>query len=146
MTGKVISYYRVLEKPRLRLMKWEFGTCPPDRMHQRLWQVVRASLPTCPLERQGPRERQRRQGQVTICDLNLRASYALNFFRDAKLRPKLIVDIFHLFSRRKALIVDQFRHLEFDQSGNQIAPNPTYGQVYLYQPPMSVRLGMEVNF
>jgi len=33
-----------------------------------------------------------------------------------------------------------------DASGNQIAPNPTYGQVKLYQPPMSMRLGMEVNF
>lgn len=33
-----------------------------------------------------------------------------------------------------------------DANGIPSNPNPTYGQAYRYQPPMSVRVGMEVNF
>jgi hypothetical protein len=33
-----------------------------------------------------------------------------------------------------------------DANGVPTNPNPTYGQAYRYQPPMSVRVGMEVNF
>jgi hypothetical protein len=79
-------------------------------------------------------------------DLNLRATYSMASLSGTNWVPKLIVDVFHVFSQRKALFIDQFHYLYHDENGNQIAPNPTYGQVYLYQPPMSVRLGMEVNF
>jgi len=79
-------------------------------------------------------------------DLNLRATYSFASITGASWRPKLIVDVFHVFSQRKALFIDQFHYLSHDESGNQIAPSPTYGQVYSYQPPMSVRLGMEIDF
>ena len=79
-------------------------------------------------------------------DLNMRATYSLASITGASWEPKFIVDVFHLFSQRKALFIDQFHYLFHDENGNQIAPNPTYGQVYIYQPPMSVRVGMELNF
>lgn len=79
-------------------------------------------------------------------DLNLRAAYSVASFTGARVRPKIIIDVFHVFSQRKALLIDQFRYMGHDDNGNQIAPNPTYGQVQLYQPPMGIRLGMEVNF
>jgi hypothetical protein len=33
-----------------------------------------------------------------------------------------------------------------DANGVPTNPNPTYRQAYRYQPPMSVRVGLEVNF
>ena len=33
-----------------------------------------------------------------------------------------------------------------DEDGNQINPNPDYDQAIRFQPPMSIRLGLEVEF
>jgi hypothetical protein len=77
-----------------------------------------------------------------IWDLNARVIYEIPSF--SSWNTRLILDIFHIASQRKPVDVDQ-RHYFITSDGNFI-PSPTYGQVYRYQPAMSIRLGMEVSF
>jgi hypothetical protein len=65
---------------------------------------------------------------------------------DTTLRPRLIVDVFHLGSQREPADFDEVRNFNQDVDGNQIDPNPTYGLATRFQPPTSVRLGVEVDF
>jgi hypothetical protein len=41
---------------------------------------------------------------------------------------------------------DQFHYYNQDPDGNQIDPNPTYGEPIRYYPPTTVRLGLEFSF
>ena len=61
------------------------------------------------------------------------------------LEPRLILDLFHIASRRKPVDIDQRKYFS-DENGNPVIPNQTYGQVYRYQPSFSLRLGVEVGF
>jgi hypothetical protein len=79
-----------------------------------------------------------------IWDLNARIMYNLNLI--STWHTKLILDLFHIASQRKAVDINQRKYLGVDENGNPINPNPIYGQAYTFQPPFSVRLGMEVNF
>jgi len=56
------------------------------------------------------------------------------------------MDIFHLASQRQVVKQDELHYLDTDANGNPIDPSPTYGMPQMFQPPMSVRLGMEVSF
>jgi len=77
-----------------------------------------------------------------IWDLSARVLYGLPF--DGLWRARLVLDVFHIASQRKPVDVDKSQGY-IDSNGNFYA-NSTYGQAYRYQPPMSVRLGMEVSF
>ena len=79
-------------------------------------------------------------------DLNLRITYSLDRLVDTSLHPKLIFDIFHLFSKQAEITYDQLHYLALDAMGNQVGLNPNYGQVSLYQQPMIIRLGIELDF
>ena len=81
----------------------------------------------------------------SIWDLNLRVAYTPAFWNDAYLRPRFIVDVFHLGSQRQVVLQDQL-HYQNTVNGNPTDSNPTYGMPQKFQPPMSVRLGIEVNF
>ena len=73
----------------------------------------------------------------TIWDLNARIMYNLDFL--SNWHSKLILDLFHIASQEKPVDINQVKYLfgfEYQY----------YGQVYRYQPSMSVRLGMEVSF
>ncbi len=78
-----------------------------------------------------------------LWDLNLRLSWTLGFF-NAPRSCRISLDAFHLFSGKRAVFIDQKAFLHQDASGMQETPNPLYGQVLLRQPPMSVRLGVEI--
>ena len=75
-----------------------------------------------------------------IWDWNLRFVYNLASLMGTGWRPRLIADVFHIGSKRTPVDMDQVR--EFAPG----VPNPTYGLATRYQPPMTVRLGMEVDF
>jgi hypothetical protein len=79
----------------------------------------------------------------TIWDLGARFTYQLPIMNF--LRSRLILDLFHIASQLEPVDFDQ-RKYNVDRSGNPVAPNPDYGQAYGYQQPMSIRLGMEINF
>jgi hypothetical protein len=78
----------------------------------------------------------------TIWDLNLRLTYE----PPLRVASRITLDILHLGSPRRAVDLEQTRFLGIDASGNQVNPNPTFGSVLAYQPPVKVRLGLEVGF
>jgi len=80
----------------------------------------------------------------TIWDLSARFTYELPIMN--LIRSRLILDLFHIASQREPVDIDQLHYFNVDANGNPSDPNPTYGQAYRYQQPMSVRLGMEINF
>jgi hypothetical protein len=82
----------------------------------------------------------------SIWDLNLRLVYDLAGVIQTTWHPRFIVDVLHLFSQKTAVQIDQQQYRNADDDGNQLDPNPNYGVPFQFQPPMSVRLGMEVNF
>ena len=80
----------------------------------------------------------------TVWDLGARFTYDLptvNLFQS-----RLIIDLFHIASQQEPVDINQFHYWEIDENGNPSRPNSEYGQAYRYQQPMSMRLGMEINF
>ena len=62
-------------------------------------------------------------------------------------QPKIILDLFHLGNPRKAVNFEQIHYYNVDDdNGNQINENPNYNKAKLFQPPFTMRLGMEVGF
>jgi hypothetical protein len=85
----------------------------------------------------------------SIWDLNLRLQYDLHAGRagqESRIHPRFLVDLLHLGSQRKAVDYDQRHFFGMDAEGSLIDPNPTYGRATKYQPPMAIRLGLEVDF
>ena len=80
----------------------------------------------------------------SIWDLNARIVYKLpiGVLPDAY----LIFDIFHILSQRKPVQYVEEQYIDYDDEGNASGPNPDYGKPFKYQKPMSVRMGIEVNF
>ncbi len=78
-----------------------------------------------------------------IWDLSARVSYDLPFGTSP--RSRIILDVFQIASHRAVTDVQQWKGY-VDTDGQFSYLEPTYGQAYRYQPPMSARLGMEVNF
>jgi hypothetical protein len=77
-----------------------------------------------------------------IWSLDLHAAYDLPFARDGRVRPRLLLDVFNVGSPRRALLYDQLHYTD----NAQTSVNPNYGAVTRYQPPMSARIGMVMDF
>jgi hypothetical protein len=82
----------------------------------------------------------------SIADLNLRVTYRIRSVFRTRLTPRLILDLFHIGSLRKPVNFNQGHYLGVDENGNQTDPNPLYMRATRYFPPMSARLGLEINF
>ena len=82
----------------------------------------------------------------TLWDLNLRLTYELNKLFGFNKRIRLIADILHVASDKTAVEYDEVKYFNVDEEGNQVDANPNYGQPIRFQPPMSLRLGLEVDF
>ena len=80
----------------------------------------------------------------TIWDISARFTYALSIISSN--RSRLILDLFHIASQLEPVDINQLHYNGIDENGNPVSPNPEYGQAYRYQQPMSIRLGMEINF
>ena len=81
----------------------------------------------------------------TLWDINLRFSYDLPT-ATSSFGAKLLLDILHIGSPRRAVDFDQVHYTGVDGDGNQAGENATYGSVLRYQPPMSVVLGLLLSF
>jgi hypothetical protein len=81
----------------------------------------------------------------SVVDLNLRFSYAPST-RRAGVRPRVYLDLFHVGNSQSAVAYDDVHYLSLDESGNQATPNPTYGRPSVFQPPMSARIGLSLDF
>jgi hypothetical protein len=79
-------------------------------------------------------------------DLSLRCTYDLQNMISTNLKPRMILDFSHVGNPQTPVTYDQVHYTAVDEQGNQLNPNPNYGRVTHYQPPMSVRLGLEVGF
>ncbi|NKB65895.1 MAG: TonB-dependent receptor plug domain-containing protein [Candidatus Latescibacteria bacterium] len=83
------------------------------------------------------------QGRTpSIWDWNMRLTYE----PEVAWSPRLILDVFHLFSRRTVVNIDQLHYFNLDEEGNPVGENPNYLQPITFQDPMTVRLGAEFNF
>jgi hypothetical protein len=84
----------------------------------------------------------------TIWDANLRFAYELSRLSPnfGRAHPRLLVDIFHLFSQREVVDVDQVHYAILDDMGNQAGLNPNWRKPVAYQPPMTIRVGIESSF
>jgi len=81
----------------------------------------------------------------TIWDLNLRISYNFGALFRTFTGFKIIADIFHLFSRRETVLLQQHKYLFDDGEGNRME-NPEYLLPAVYQVPTTIRLGFEIDF
>jgi hypothetical protein len=85
----------------------------------------------------------------SIWDLNLRFTYELPAFSRNRWQPRLILDLYHVGSPRTAVDYDQLHYTgRLDEEGNQdlSTENDDYGEPIRFQPPMAVRLGLELEF
>lgn len=71
-------------------------------------------------------------------DLSMRFAYPLGPY--GRVRSRLVLDVLHIGNPRELLVTDQLRLLEGS------AENPSFGAALVHQPPMTVRLGLEVGF
>ena len=79
----------------------------------------------------------------TIWDLGARFTYELPLMNIV--RSRVVLDLFHIASQLKPVDIEQMKYY-VDRGGNPTAPYPEFGKAYRYQQPMSMRLGMEINF
>ncbi len=80
-----------------------------------------------------------------IWDLSLHWSYDLRRSGGA-VSPRIVLDAFHVFSGNRPVRIEQKAFLSVDPTtGQQTTPNPLYGKVLTRQPPMTVRLGVEIG-
>ena len=82
----------------------------------------------------------------SILDLNLRFTYALSGILPKAADARVVLDVFHVGSRRTPVNYEQVEFFNRDPLGNQFNPNPNYGLPSRFFPPMSLRLGLEVGF
>jgi hypothetical protein len=81
-----------------------------------------------------------------VLDAGLRLSYGLGPWSGNSIQPRVYLDLFQVGNRRTPLIRDDLRYSGLDANGNQAFPNPNYGAPLVFQPPMSARLGLTVDF
>lgn len=91
----------------------------------------------------------RRRGSAgrtpSVFDVNMRFAYALPAWGRA-VRPKVSLDLFHLTNSRTTIRRDDVHYLAVDAEGNQTTINPGYNRGLNFQPPMSARLGLTLDF
>jgi len=81
---------------------------------------------------------------TSVWDLNVRFAY--DFSINDSWQSRLILDILHIASQREAVNIVQESYFNVDENGNPTDLNPDYGKTLSYQPPMAIRLGLEVSF
>jgi len=81
----------------------------------------------------------------SIWDLSWRIQYRLAQFLPSTIQPTLILDISHI-GPRKTVYVDQVHYYSRDGEGIWQNENPYYLREVFYQPPLTLRLGLEIRF
>jgi hypothetical protein len=81
----------------------------------------------------------------SIYDVSLRLAYEPIAFPGA-LKPRVLADIYHVGNPRRPVVFDQVHYRGATLSGQQIAPNPNYGQPLYFQPAVAYRFGLEMSW
>jgi hypothetical protein len=79
-----------------------------------------------------------------VWDLNLRLAYAVPWQLNAE--GRIVLDFLHLGNPQQTVTVDQWHYFGRDPAGNPTLPNDQYLGPTGYQPPMTVRVGVEITF
>jgi hypothetical protein len=79
-----------------------------------------------------------------IWDLSLRLAYDLNSSQFLS-RGRIVLDLLHVGNPRRVVLTDQFRYQLAAPDGTQMNPNPSFEEAIDHQPPMTLRLGIEVG-
>lgn len=79
-------------------------------------------------------------------DLNLRLACEPPRLIPGTRGTRLLADIYHVGNPRQPVYFDQLHYRGVNSSGQQIAPNPNYGEPLLFQPAVAYRFGLEVNW
>jgi hypothetical protein len=82
----------------------------------------------------------------SLYDIGLRVSYAPRIRALHHLQARVLADVYHIGNPRQPVVVDQVHYLGVNASGQQIAPNPTYGKTLFFQPDAAYRVGLEVTW
>jgi hypothetical protein len=77
----------------------------------------------------------------SIWDLSFRFTYSLDNIIKTSFKPKVMLDLFHIFSQRTPVEYDQTHYFS-----SLLIPNQNYLTPITYQPPFTARLGLEVEF
>jgi carboxypeptidase family protein len=77
-----------------------------------------------------------------LWDLNLRLGWRLPGRRDAR----ATLDWLHVGNPQVVTDREQFQYLATDAGGNQIDPNPNYGQPLAFSAPMTLRVGISAQW
>jgi carboxypeptidase family protein len=78
-------------------------------------------------------------------DWNLRLSYDVRRAQGTRFTARTMLDLFHILSLRRPIWLDEQHFFAADASG-QYGENANYLRPLLYQPPMSARVGVIVDF
>lgn len=82
----------------------------------------------------------------SVWDLSLHLAYDVRRSTGLPFDPTVKLDVLHAFSPQEPVELEQQRFLAVDPAtGEQISPNPNYLAPLGFQPPMTVRLGVEVG-
>jgi hypothetical protein len=81
----------------------------------------------------------------SVLDVNLRLTYALRPWKRSGIRPRAYLDLFHVGNARSAVLYDDVHYFSVDVA-DQTDLNPGYGRPLAFQPPMSARLGVSLDF
>jgi hypothetical protein len=81
-----------------------------------------------------------------LVDAALQLAYTLPRWTGSSFGPTLYLDLFNIGNRRTDVTYDYLHYLDVDDNGVPVTPNRTYGRPRLFQPPMSARLGISLNF
>jgi hypothetical protein len=74
----------------------------------------------------------------TLWDLNLRLTYDFDI---ASVHGKIFLDALHVGSPMKTVQVDEVSFFDYEMTN----PNDNYGNVVQYQPPMMIRIGVNID-
>ena len=77
-----------------------------------------------------------------LWDLNLRFMYDVSNIFPIGYSSKLILDLLHIASQRTIISYYQYKYFDYGQNYS----DPAYMTPIQFQPPMSMRIGVEVNF
>jgi hypothetical protein len=81
-----------------------------------------------------------------LWDLSVRLSYNLDMVSVSYLQSKLILDLLHIGSLRRAVDFDQIHYFATDENGNPTDENPDYLKPIQFQSPFTFRIGLEMGF
>lgn len=82
----------------------------------------------------------------SLWHLNLRMTYDMNGWLKFGSGQRLILDILNVGSPQQPVRFEQIHYFSLDDQGQQTDINPLFGQATAFQPPMTIRVGLEAGF